>query len=108
MHRTIKPIATAHSRYASGASVPSWAAMSAGSRKMPPPIVTLTMPAASANGPMLRTSEDSDIPRRDSSKGPAVGDWRSGHPERSRGMGDEVPQLMLERASESEARLVNE
>ena len=60
MHRTMSPIATAQSRYASGAVAPSGAAMSAGSRKIPPPIVTLTMLAASANVPIERTSEDSD------------------------------------------------
>ena len=34
--------------------------MSAGSRKMPPPIVTLTMLAASAKVPMERRRDDSD------------------------------------------------
>ena len=42
-----------------GAVAPSVAAMSAGSRKMPPPMVTLTMLAASARGPMERRSDDS-------------------------------------------------
>src|SRR5262245_14377695 len=39
---------------------PSWAATSAGNRKIPAPIVVLTMPAASANVPIDRTSDDSD------------------------------------------------
>ena len=50
----------AQSRYAMGAVAPSVAAMSAGSRKMPPPIVTLTMLAASAKVPMDRRRDDSD------------------------------------------------
>ena len=59
-HSTMRLMASAHSTYAIGAVAPSVAAMSAGSRKMPPPIVTLTMLAASAKVPMERSSEDSD------------------------------------------------
>ena len=51
---------TAHRRYATGAIAPSCAAMSAGSRKMPPPIVTLTMPAESASVPIDRTRAESE------------------------------------------------
>src|SRR5262245_12208018 len=42
---------------------PSWAATSAGSRKIPAPIVVLTMPAASAKTPIDRTRDDSDAGR---------------------------------------------
>jgi hypothetical protein len=59
MQSTISPIASAQSTYAIGAVGPSVAAMSAGSRKMPPPIVTLTMPAARLKVPMERSREDS-------------------------------------------------
>jgi hypothetical protein len=43
-----------------GAVAPSVAAMSAGKRKMPAPIVMLTMLAARATVPMERRREDSD------------------------------------------------
>jgi hypothetical protein len=56
----MRPIATAQSKYATGAVAPSVAAMSAGSRKMPPPIVTLTMLAARPKVPMERRRDDSD------------------------------------------------
>ena len=50
----------AQSTYAMGAVAPSVAAMSAGSRKMPAPIVRLTMLAARAKVPMERRRDDSD------------------------------------------------
>src|SRR5918992_3179681 len=68
MQSTISAIATAHTRYASGAAAPSDPATLAGSRKMPPPIVMLMMPAASPNVPMTRTS--------DSLRGKAMGSER--------------------------------
>ena len=45
--RTMSPIATVQARYASGAAAPTSAATPEGRRKMPPPIVTFTIPAAS-------------------------------------------------------------
>src|SRR5436190_20048686 len=56
MQRTIRPIATAQARYASGAAGPSAAAAPAGSRKRPRPPVTLTIAAASPKVPMARSS----------------------------------------------------
>src|SRR5512138_1269505 len=44
-HMTINPIATAQTTYATGAAAPSAPAAAEGRRKIPPPIVTLTMPA---------------------------------------------------------------
>ena len=43
-----------------GAMAPSCAAMSAGSLKIPAPIVVLTMPAARASVPIERRREDSE------------------------------------------------
>src|SRR5262245_38869471 len=57
MQTTISPIATAQTRYARGAAAPSDAATLAGRRKMPPPIVMLTIPAASPSVPIARTSD---------------------------------------------------
>src|SRR4029453_19337717 len=59
-HKTMSPMEMAQSTWATGAVAPSVAAMSAGRRKMPPPIVTLTMLAARARGPMERRRDDSD------------------------------------------------
>ena len=56
MHNTISAIATAHTRYAIGADGPIEVATFAGSRKMPPPIVMLMMPAARPKVPIARTS----------------------------------------------------
>src|SRR5215204_5967379 len=55
----MSPMAIAHTTYASGAAGPSAAATSAGRRKIPPPTVTLMIPAASAHVPIARTSERS-------------------------------------------------
>ena len=57
MHATIKAMATAQITYATGAAAPSEAAASAGTRKMPPPIITLTMPAARPTVPMARVND---------------------------------------------------
>src|SRR5262245_9975642 len=54
MQRTMRPIATAQTTYARGAAAPSDPATLAGRRKMPPPTVMLTIPAASATVPMAR------------------------------------------------------
>src|SRR6185295_13699740 len=54
--RTISPIASVHTRYASGAAGPTAAATPAGSRKIPPPTVTFTIPAASPHVPITRAS----------------------------------------------------
>ena len=53
-------MATAQTRYANGAAAPSEAATAAGNRKMPPPMVTLAMAAASVIGPSARTSVPSE------------------------------------------------
>src|SRR5215207_6398316 len=55
----MSPMATAQTMYAMGAAAPSAAATSAGSRKIPPPTVTLMTPAASAQVPIARTSDRS-------------------------------------------------
>src|SRR5918993_4293530 len=44
-----------------GAAAPSELAMFPGRRKMPPPMVMLTMAAASASVPMPRTSDSSEV-----------------------------------------------
>ena len=48
---------------ATGAAAPSMPAMSEGRRKIPPPTVTFTMPAASIQVPSARTSDDSEAGR---------------------------------------------
>src|SRR5947207_3147869 len=59
--RAIAPIAGAcpHARYATGAAGPSAAATSAGRRKIPPPTVTFTIPAARPQTPIARRSAES-------------------------------------------------
>src|SRR5215204_3006922 len=61
MQRTISAIAPAQTRYAIGAAAPSELAIFPGSRKIPPPMVMLTMAAASASVPMPRTSDSSEV-----------------------------------------------
>src|SRR6185295_7115311 len=56
-HSTMRPMATAQTTYASGAAVPSASATPVGRRKMPAPIVTLTMLAARPHTPTARTSD---------------------------------------------------
>src|SRR5262245_12945764 len=62
-HSTMRPIATAQTTYAMGAAGPSVAAAPAGSRKIPPPTVRLTMLAARPQIPSARTSECSALAR---------------------------------------------
>ena len=57
MQVTIRPMAIAQTRYATGAAAPSEPATIAGRRKIPPPIVMLMMPAASPNVPMALVSD---------------------------------------------------
>ena len=52
---TMSAIDAAQTRYANGAAAPSVAATPEGRRKMPPPIVTFTMPAARPHTPIART-----------------------------------------------------
>src|SRR5262249_53540194 len=61
---TMRIIATAHTRYARGAAAPNDPATADGKRKMPAPMVTFTIPAASADVPIARTS-DASAPRDD-------------------------------------------
>src|SRR5262245_24890066 len=54
-------MATAQTMYAIGAAAPSAAAASAGSRKIPPPMVMFTMLAARPQIPSTRMSDDSEL-----------------------------------------------
>src|SRR5439155_1797082 len=55
-HNTISAISIAQTTYATGAAGPRRSATTAGSTKMPAPIVTLTMLAVSRRTPIARTS----------------------------------------------------
>ena len=57
MHVTISAMAIAQITYAIGAAAPSEPATNAGTRKMPPPIITLMIPAARPIVPMARVSD---------------------------------------------------
>jgi hypothetical protein len=63
--RTMRPIASAHTTYASGAAAPSRPVTSGldGTRKIPPPIVILTIAAATDQVPSARMSWASPAPR---------------------------------------------
>src|SRR5687768_2179836 len=67
-------------RYASGAAGPSSAAALAGSRKMPPPMVMLTIVAASPQIPTARTSDASLRERAPASTGAVTLPLRRFHP----------------------------
>src|SRR6516162_7804745 len=58
---TMSAITAAQTTYAIGAAAPRPADATAGSTKMPAPIVTLTMLAVSCRAPIARTSPASDV-----------------------------------------------